>query len=430
MSSFASFIGGLSLLIAIILGVLWVVNKIGHRNTNHQGRNALIALVVAFIFIGIGGGGDSTTKTNSDKASMYNSSSDASVTATKHAATTHKPAKHPTAKHKVTPTATATTSRNSQVLKRLVSYTNHESAGPTQDYYWQLGKSHTTGFKHLKSGDYHFASDSQGRAGTARAVLTYGEYADSRGSRQGSPLEPSSWPTTNPKVAISYAFTGRTYHGYLYNRSHSIGDSLLGAKSYTSENNFTTGTRPQNVGADQDGGMRYAEETAEAYWASNPNTSDTIKYETTPLYYHSETIPRGSIVDIKSSDGQINTAVAVINSAEGIKINYNTGSNNAKPIKSTGSQSSQATRTTSSHSYGSSTGSASHKTNAAARSTTHSGTKSGQWTVAAAGMVYVSDSHKYYSRVTNPDNYTYESESAAQSSGATRASRGNQYARP
>ena len=430
MSSFASFIGGLSLLIAIILGVLWVVNKIGHRNTNHQGRNALIALVVAFIFIGIGGGGDSTTKTNSDKASMSNSSSDASVTATKHAATTHKSAKHPTAKHKVTPTVTTTTSRNRQVLKKLVSYTNHESAGPTQDYYWQLGKSHTTGFKHLKSGDYHFASDSQGRAGTARAVLTYGEYADSRGSRQGSPLEPSSWPTTNPKVAISYAFTGRTYHGYLYNRSHSIGDSLLGAKSYTSENNFTTGTRPQNVGADQDGGMRYAEETAEAYWASNPNTSDTIKYETTPLYYHSETIPRGSIVDIKSSDGQINTAVAVINSAEGIKINYNTGSNNAKPIKSTGSQSSQATRTTSSHSYGSSTGSASHKTNAAARSTTHSGTKSGQWTVAAAGMVYVSDSHKYYSRVTNPDNYTYESESAAQSSGATRASRGNQYARP
>lgn len=400
MSSFASFIGGLSLLIAIILGVLWVVNKVGHRNTNHQGRNALIALVVAFIFIGIGGGGDSTAKTNSDKASMSNSSSDASVT--------------------------ATTSRNSQVLKKLVSYTNHESAGPTQDYYWQLGKSHTTGFKHLKSGDYHFASDSQGCAGTARAVLTYSEYADSRGSRQGSPLEPSSWPTTNPKVAISYAFTGRTYHGYLYNCSHSIGDSLLGAKSYTSENNFTTGTRPQNVGADQDGGMRYAEETAEAYWASNPNTSDTIKYETTPLYYHSETIPRGSIVDIKSSDGQINTAVAVINSAEGIKINYNTGSNNAKPIKSTSRRSSQATSTNSGHGYRS----ASHKTNATVRSTTHSGTKSGQWTVAAAGMVYVSDSHKYYSQVTNPDNYTYESESAAQSSGATRASRGNQYARP
>ncbi|MCW3778526.1 hypothetical protein OM945_06565 [Levilactobacillus namurensis] len=258
----SSFIGGLSLLIAMILGILWVTNKVRHRNPHHQGRNALIALVLAFIFIGIGGSGDdSTTKTHSDQANMANSSSKSATSATKHAATSHKTAKHSATKSTTTATSQTTTSRNSQVLKKLVSYTNQESAGPTQNYYWKLGKAHTTGFKNLKAGNYHFASDSQGRAGTARAVLTYGEYANSRGSRQGSPLEPSGWPTENPKVAISYVFTGRTYHGYLYNRSHSIGDSLLGAKSYTSANNFTTGTRPQNVGADQDGGMRYAEET-------------------------------------------------------------------------------------------------------------------------------------------------------------------------
>lgn len=427
MSAFASFIGGLSLIIAVILGIRWVANKTRHRNTNHQGRNALIALIIAFVFIGIGGGGESTSKTSSDKANVSSSSSESAVTSSKHTTATHKPAKRQTTKRTATATAKATKSRNSQVLKKLVSYTNQESAGPTQDYYWKLGKSRTTGFKNLKAGDYHFASDSQGRAGTARAVLTYGEYADSRGSRQGSPLEPSSWPTENPKVAISYVLTGRTYHGYLYNRSHSIGDSLLGAKSYTSENNFTTGTRPQNVGANQDGGMRYAEETAESYWEANPNTNDTIKYETTPLYYRSETIPRGSIVDIKSSDGQLNMAVAVINSAEGIKINYNTGSNNAKPISSTSRQSSHASSANTGYGYHSS---ASHKTSTTASSNTHSGTKSGQWTIAAAGMVYVSDSNKYYSQVTNPGNYTYESESAAQSSGATRAARGNQYARP
>ncbi|WP_304057020.1 DNA/RNA non-specific endonuclease [Levilactobacillus namurensis] len=420
----SSFIGGLSLLIAMILGILWVTNKVRHRNPHHQGRNALIALVLAFIFIGIGGSGDdSTTKTHSDQANMANSSSKSATSATKHAAASHKTAKHPATKSPTTATSQTTTSRNSQVLKKLVSYTNQESAGPTQNYYWKLGKAHTTGFKNLKAGNYHFASDSQGRAGTARAVLTYGEYANSRGSRQGSPLEPSGWPTENPKVAISYVFTGRTYHGYLYNRSHSIGDSLLGAKSYTSANNFTTGTRPQNVGADQDGGMRYAEETAEDYWKANPNTSDTIKYQTTPLYYRSETIPRGSIVDIKSSDGQLNTAVAVINSAEGIKLNYTTGSNNAKPITSASRQSSHATSASSSNASANST---SHQT----RTTTHSATQSGQWHVAASGMVYVSDSDKYYSQVTNPGNYTYESESKAQSSGATRASRGNQYARP
>ncbi|WP_034545220.1 DNA/RNA non-specific endonuclease [Levilactobacillus namurensis] len=418
----SSFIGGLSLLIAMILGILWVTNKVRHRNPHHQGRNALIALVLAFIFIGIGGSGDdSTTKTHPDQANMANSSSKSATSATKHAAASHKTAKHSATKSTTTAPSQTTTSRNSQVLKKLVSYTNQESAGPTQNYYWKLGKAHTTGFKNLKAGNYHFASDSQGRAGTARAVLTYGEYANSRGSRQGSPLEPSGWPTENPKVAISYVFTGRTYHGYLYNRSHSIGDSLLGAKSYTSANNFTTGTRPQNVGADQDGGMRYAEETAEDYWKANPNTSDTIKYQTTPLYYRSETIPRGSIVDIKSSDGQLNTAVAVINSAEGIKLNYTTGSNNAKPITSASRQSNHATS-----SSNASANSTSHQT----RTTTHSATQSGQWHVAASGMVYVSDSDKYYSQVTNPGNYTYESESKAQSSGATRASRGNQYARP
>ncbi|GEO69369.1 DNA/RNA non-specific endonuclease [Levilactobacillus acidifarinae] len=429
MSTFASFIGGLSLLIAVVLGGLWVVNKVGHRRTNHQGRNALIALVVAFIFIGMSGGGASTTESASDKANVANSSSDSATTVTK----PHKAAKQSTAKRNAASTPATTTSRNSQVLKKLVSYTNDESAGPTQNYYWELGKAHTTGFKNLKAGDYHFASDAQGRAGTARAVLTYGEYAGSRGSRQGNPLEPSGWPTENPKVAISYVFTGRTYHGYLYNRSHSIGDSLLGAKSYTSENNFTTGTRPQNVGANQDGGMRYAEETAEDYWKANPNTSDTLQYETTPLYYHSETIPRGSIVDIKSSDGQINTAIAVINSAEGIKIDYDTGSNNAKPIVSASRQSSHAASASSSHDYGygsGSTGSASHQSTTTTHSTAQSGTKSGQWTTAPAGKVYVSDSNKYYSQVKNPANYTCESESAAQAAGATRASRGNQYARP
>lgn len=435
MATFITFLGVLSLLIAIGLGGLWTVKKIGHRRTNHQGRNALIALVVAVIFIGMGGGGASTTRTASDKANLDNSSSDSTATTTKSSSSessTSKPAKQSAAKPKTAAKEQATTSRNNQVLTKLVSYTKTESAGPTQNYYWKLGKAHTTGFKNLKAGDYHFTSDSQGRAGSARAVLTYGEYADSRGSRQGDPLEPGGWPTTNPKVAISYVFTGRTYHGYLYNRSHSIGDSLLGAKSYTSANNFTTGTRPQNVGADQNGGMRYAEETAEDYWKANPNTSHTIQYQTTPLYYHSETIPRGSIVDIHSSDGQLNTAIAVINSAEGIKIDYNTGSNNAKPITATPRRSSHTTRASAGTHAGNGTGNsgASHQTSTTTHSTAQSSTKSGQWTTAPAGKVYVSESNKYYSQVKNPSNYTLKSESQAQADGATRATRGNQYARP
>lgn len=240
--------------------------------------------------------------------------------------------------------------------------------------------------------------------------MTYSEYTASRGSRQGEPLEPPAWPG-NKIVAISYGLTGRTYHGYLYNKSHSIGDSLLGAKSYTSEYNFTTGTRPQNVGADQNGGMRAAEESAENYWESYPNTHHVIYYQTTPLYKGDETMPRGSIVDVRSSDKTLNKEIVVINSAEGIRLNYATGSNNARTyVRQPQHHTTQAT----------------HHTTQAAGSTT----KDGSWTVAASGMVFVSDSHKYYSEVKNPNNYQYESQSQANASGATEASRGNQYARP
>lgn len=264
----------------------------------------------------------------------------------------------------------------------------------------------------MKAGDYHFANDKRQRATTAKAVLTYDEYKASQGSRQGEPLDPTDWPESNPEIGIAFALTGRTYHGYLWNRSHSIADSLLGKNSYTSSNNFTTGTRSQNVGADQNGGMRAAEELVENYWESHPNTKNTVKYETTPLYHGSEMIPRGSIVDIKSSDRSLNTEIVVINAAEGVKIDYHTGANNAKPVVKTTQRATTQTN---------------HPT---ATKQTASPQQSGGWTIAAEGMVYVSASNKYYSQVTNPNNYTYETKAAADASGAQQAARGNQYARP
>ncbi len=303
----------------------------------------------------------------------------------------------------------------SNILKKLIAYTNKESAGPTDNYYWVNGKANVSGFKGFKANDYHFSADSEGRSATAKAVLTYSEYRSSEGSRQGDPLAPPGWPAYNPRVAIYYHLTDRTYHGYLYNRSHSIADSLLGTKSYTSQYNFTTGTRPQNVGADQDGGMRYAEEQAEDYWKDHPDTHATILYKTTPLYKGSEELPRGSVVDIKSSDDTLNLEVVVINSVEGIKINYQNGDSNAKPISITHSSSTHYSRRTH-HSV--------------ASTATHSATTNGSWTIAPSGYVYVSASHKFYSEVKNPGNYHYMTESQAISQGDTRAIRGNQYAKP
>lgn len=333
----------------------------------------------------------------------------------KSSTTSLQPSKKATA-HKA-----AATQRDRTILSKLVYYTDHESAGPTQNYYYVNGRAKLSGFRHLKAGHYHFSSDSQGRSATARAVLTYSEYQSSEGSRQGEPLAPPAWPAANPEVAIHYSLTGRTYHGYLFNRSHSIADSLLGAKSYTSEYNFTTGTRPQNVGANQDGGMRYAEETAEDYWEAHPGTQHTIDYETTPLYKGDETIPRGSVVNIKSSDDAINTEIVVLNSVEGIKINYQTGTSDAKPITH---------HSVAYHHSTTNVTSSRHQHQSTAHQTVNSQTKQGQWTVAGAGMVFVSDSNKFYSEVINPGNYQYMSQTKAEASGATRAARGNQYARP
>ncbi|MCW6101601.1 hypothetical protein [Lactiplantibacillus plantarum] len=57
-------------------------------------------------------------------------------------------------------------------------------------------------------------------------------------------------------------------------------------------------------------------------------------------------------------------------------------------------------------------------------------TQNGGWATAASGMVFVSDSNKYYTSVKNPGNYQYMTQSAADNSGAKPAPRGNQYARP
>lgn len=411
MSGFIALIGGLAIIAGLGTTVLWATGRSRRRKGSHIGRNALIMIVAGVVLLGVGGkGSSSSTKNgNADQSTQFNKEKSSSHTAS--------------SSKKKPETKTVTSSKKHHpaqkgVLAKLTYYTDKESAGPNGDYYFKNGKANVSGFSGMSAGDYHFASDNQGRAGVAKARLTYAEFNASRGSRQGDPLEPSGWPAENPIVAINFSLTGRTYHGYLYNRSHSIGDSLLGAKSYTSANNFTTGTRPQNVGADQDGGMRAAEETVENYWNSHPGTRQTVDYKTTPVYKGDEDIPRGSIVDIKSSDGEIDTEIVVINSVEGIKINYTTGTSNAKPYRRTGSSSYGSTTHHSSGSYGTTT----HHNTAASTN--------GAWHVAASGMVYVSDSHKYYTQVKNPGNYQYMSRSKAAANGASQALRGNQYAKP
>lgn len=213
---------------------------------------------------------------------------------------------------------------NISIMTTLINLTDQVNAGDNRNYYFEAGKARIQDDSDLKNGQLDFKLDSYGRSSTARGKLTYHMFEQSKGKRQGVPLNPPYWPK-NVKTEIHYSLTGRTYHGYLYNRSHSIADSLGGEATYTSKANFTTGTRPQNIGANQKGGMRYAEEMVENYWKEHVNTNEIVHYQVEPMYKNNEVIPRGSIIDIKSSDNILNKRIVVINDVEGMKINYETG---------------------------------------------------------------------------------------------------------
>lgn len=213
---------------------------------------------------------------------------------------------------------------NISVMATLINLTDQANAGNNRNYYFEAGKARLQDDSDLQNGQMDFKLDSYGRSSTARGKLTYQMFEQSKGKRQGTPLDPPYWPK-NFKTEIHYSLTNRTYHGYMYNRSHSIADSLGGEATYTSEANFTTGTRPQNVGANQKGGMRYAEEMVENYWKEHTGTNEIVHYQVEPMYKNNEVIPRGSIIDIQSSDNVLNKRIVVINDVEGMKINYETG---------------------------------------------------------------------------------------------------------
>lgn len=388
---------------------------------------ALVSLFGFVVYAGAFSGPNSDNKTETAISSYSSSSSSSSIsTSTKPAKSVSKSSSTSPSNSKVAKKVVASSSvaSTTDILNKLNEYTNAKSAGPTGNYYWENGSARLSGFDAIKAGEYNFNADDKGRSGVARAVLTYSQYEDSKGSRQGQPLDPPAWPSSNPKIAITFSLTERTYHGYLYNRSHSIADSLLGEGSYTSKYNFTTGTRSQNVGANQNGGMRYAEELAENFWKANPNTSSTIDYQTTPVYNANETIPRGSIVDIKSSDNTLNIEVIVINSAEGLEIDYASGtpiSSTTQPVQS------EAPKVSSSQAVEQAPVVTEPSSQTVANDNSY--TTEGGWSIAAPGMVFVSESNKYYSSVTNPSNYQYMSQAEA-SNIAQPAQRGNRYARP
>ena len=198
-------------------------------------------------------------------------------------------------------------------------YTWKESVAP--NYVVKVGKAKVS--KKPKKGKIKYSKlDALGRTRRAVGNITFKLVEASAGWREDIPEseDPSGWPSQNKIIKIKL-YNGRIYKGYGWNRSHLIADSL-GGKAI--RKNLITGTRMQNVGAnDGKGGMAYTERKA-VNWLYK-HKKGYVYYSATPVYKGKELIPRSVVVDIKTSDGKINERVIVYNAAKGYKVDYKKG---------------------------------------------------------------------------------------------------------
>lgn len=189
------------------------------------------------------------------------------------------------------------------------------------DYYRIAGKAVID--SDVQPGNIEYTGlDSLGRTLRVNGNITYKMVEESKGWREkfDSDADKISGWGHNEKVAIDMA-NGKTYHGYMYNRSHLVADSLGGAAKRV---NLVTGTRTQNVGSNNGkGGMAYAETKARDYL--NAHHDGTLYYCAIPVYVGDELVPRSVYVEMKSDDGSIDESIEVFNTANGYTINYSDG---------------------------------------------------------------------------------------------------------
>ena len=174
------------------------------------------------------------------------------------------------------------------------------------NYYKVIGESTIDEDKFGAPGTIVYSQlDSLGRTQTAYAYLNYKLVSDEKNQKRESFSNSKNerlagWPTKNSKVVIPYATKGAAL-----------------------KVNAITGTRTQNVGENNTGGMAYIEEKLRQFF-ENP-TNETVFYEVKPVYTGNELIPRVVEINVKSSDGSINEHILVYNTAKGYTINYNDG---------------------------------------------------------------------------------------------------------
>lgn len=186
------------------------------------------------------------------------------------------------------------------------------------NYYQVVGKAQVDESVPVGTVEYS-PVDSLGRPGVGKATINY-HMREQGSDRERNMEDPAGWPRKNPKVEIQLD-NGKSYRGYMYNRSHQIAKSLGGSDE---AQNMVVGTRTQNVGDNQPaGGMAYTETLARDW--IDKNKDGHIFYDVTPVFNGDEMLPRYSYVDMKTSDGSIDIRVKVFNAANGYTIDYKTG---------------------------------------------------------------------------------------------------------
>lgn len=173
----------------------------------------------------------------------------------------------------------------------------------------------------INPGEYNYTGviTANGQVGTACAVVNNNGTVE----RVDPTDDPAGYKGNNKRATIDYADGSDSYNGWFYNRSHMISASLGG--SPTNEN-LVTGTRMQNVGESNQGGMRYTETIAEDYVKSGQATTCPLTYSVTPHYTTSaDIVPQWVEVNMANCDKSIDTRVAVFNDANGYTIDYTTG---------------------------------------------------------------------------------------------------------
>lgn len=203
------------------------------------------------------------------------------------------------------------------------SETANASADARANYHYSLGDATFSPACPESGTTYTGEISKNGRVGSVCSVITAESVAQAKErGRQPIDVDPAGWGH-NDKVVIPMTDT-RDYRGYLYNRSHLLADSLGGDPVIE---NLVTGTRTQNVGNNQGGGMGYTESTVREWFANGAHASCPVTYEATPEYgtNPAEVIPRSVAVSMKSCDGKINERVRVPNTAQGFTIDYTNG---------------------------------------------------------------------------------------------------------